>query len=134
MTNTKTNVPTEKKEPVREAELTIDRPVFTPATDICESENAIHVVCDMPGVDEKGVNVTLEDDVLTITGTQEDSSFEGLDLVHRGYRSGLYRRVFTLSTDVDRDRIGAKISSGVLRIVLPKAEEAPPRRIAVEAG
>ncbi len=111
-----------------------DLPVFLPATDIYEKEDALLVACDLPGVDEKSLEITLEDDLLTITGTQDLSEPEGHELLHRGYLSGIYRRSFTLLTEVDRDKIKATISNGVLKLELPKSEQARPKKIQVTAG
>ena len=118
----------------RTAELTRDLPVFAPDVDIYEKDDAILVLCDMPGVDEQHVDVTLENDVLTLTGYQETAEPEDITLLYRGYASGVFQRSFTLSTEVDRNKIGARIRQGVLQITLPKAEEAKPRKITVSAG
>lgn len=116
------------------AELTRDLPVFAPDVDIYEKENAILVLCDMPGVDDKHIDITLENDVLTLTGYQGTAEPEGVTLLHRGYAQGIFQRSFTLSTEVDRDKIVARINQGVLQLTLPKAEEAKPRKITVTAG
>lgn len=116
-------------------EQTRDVPVYIPDTDIYETDDAIVVVADMPGVDEKHVDVDLEQRVLTISGTSaEAETFEGYALAAQGYRPGDYRRSFTLSNDVDVDGITARIKDGVLRIRLPKAKELQPRKIQVECG
>jgi HSP20 family molecular chaperone IbpA len=113
-------------------ELTHDRPVFVPATDIYENERSIFVVCDMPGVGDKGVDISLENNVLEITGHQTAESFDGYELLHRGYANGIYQRAFTISDAIDREKISAKIKNGVLHLELPKAEEAKPRKIKVK--
>jgi HSP20 family protein len=113
------------------AELTHDRPVFVPATDIYEKDETIYVVCDMPGVDEKNIDVTLENDVLTLTGRQDDEVTEGLEILHQGYSTGIYKRSFTIADVIDREKIKAKINNGVLRIELPKSEKAKPRKIKI---
>jgi len=115
-------------------ELAQDRPVFAPVADIYEKEDAILVVCDMPGVDEKNIEVTLDNDELTLTGYQETEQTEGYELLHRGYQTGIFRRTFTLTSEINREKIEAKINHGILRLILPKAEEAQPRKIAVTAG
>jgi len=120
--------------PAPAAELAQDRPVYVPATDIHEKPDALLVVCDMPGVDEKRVDVSLEDDVLTITGEQDARAPERHEALHQGYGTGVFRRSFTLTADIDTARIEAKLAHGVLRVVLPKSERAKPRRIAVQAG
>lgn len=124
----------EQKVNAGKPEHTRDLPVFVPDTDIYETDDAVVVVVDMPGVDEKHVEVDLENRVLTITGYQTPETFEGLEPVAAEYRVGNYRRSFTLSEDVDTEGITARVKDGVLRIRLPKAKELQPRKIQVEAG
>ncbi len=123
----------EKKESSGAVELTRDQPVFAPATDIYERDDAVVVVCDMPGVDEKHLEITLEEGVLTILGYADETEPTDHELVYRGYRSGVFRRAFTLGTDVDPEKIRAKLSNGVLRVELAKSEKAQPRKIPVQA-
>ena len=127
------NLPAERSS-VTQAEMTRDLPVFTPAADIYEKDDALLVVCDMPGVPENAVDIDLENNVLVITGRQEDQSQKDCQLVYRGYVTGIYRRVFTLATDIDREKIKARLVNGVLSITLPKAESARPRKIKVETA
>lgn len=130
------NVPAERGENrvSGKAELTRDLPVFTPAADIYENDDSLLVVCDMPGVEEKNVEIGLEDDVLTITGNQGEYHPENYQLVYQGYHTGIYRRAFTLTTGIDQEKIKARLSNGVLSITLPKSAAAKPRKIAIEAG
>lgn len=113
-------------------ELTRDQPVFTPATDIHEREDAVMVVCDMPGVDEKHVDITIEEGVLTILGYQDTAEPADHELIYRGYSPGVFRRAFTVGPEVDPEKVRAKIANGVLRVMLGKSEKAQPRRIAVQ--
>ena len=122
-----------EKQTVTEPELTDDRPVFVPATDIYEKSDAVLVRCDMPGVDQTRLEVTLEDGVLTLVGRQEEDAREGYDLVAGEYRSGVFRRSFKISNEIDGDKIKARIRHGVLDLDLPKAAQAQPRKIAVVA-
>lgn len=112
-------------------ELTRDQPVFAPATDIYEKDDSVVVVCDMPGVDEKRLEVTLEEGVLTILGYADTQEPENHELVYRGYTPGVFRRAFTLGAEADPEKIRAKLSNGVLRIEIGKSEAAQPRRIPV---
>ena len=114
-------------------EETQDKPVFIPFTDIYEDKNSFTLLADMPGVNDKRVEVTLEDDILTIVGQQNSVPQQGLEMLHRGYQEGIFKRSFTISTPVDRAKINAKISNGVLTVILPKAEQAKPRRIEVSS-
>ncbi len=115
------------------AERTRARRVYSPAVDIIERGDDIMVIADMAGVDEKSVDVTLEKNVLTIYGRVEPEIPEGHELLDSEYGVGDYQRTFSLSDEVDRDRIRASVKDGVLKLVLPKAEAAKARKIEVHA-
>jgi len=115
-------------------ERTRRRNVFLPNTDIYEDTENIYLVADMPGVDANHVDITLEKNVLTITGTVEEASPVGHELVYREYPVGDYQRAFTISNEVDRNGIKAKVKDGVLELTLPKEETVKPRQITVQAG
>jgi len=108
--------------------------VFMPCTDIYETTDSIVVVADMPGVDEKSVDVTLEKNVLTITGTVQPHAPEGYTLAYAEYEVGNYQRSFTLSDQVSREGITAVIKNGVLRLTLAKSAEAKSRKIQVKGA
>lgn len=123
----------EKKEIDSRGEPTQRRPVFIPAVDIFENKTALVLIADMPGVSNEGVVIHLEDNELTIRGKVSENREECMP-VSTEYRSGDYYRSFTLSNVIDQQRIDASMKNGVLKIVLPKAETAKPRRISVKAG
>jgi HSP20 family molecular chaperone IbpA len=114
-------------------ERTRPRKVYTPAVDILERKDEIVVTADMPGVDERSVDITLENNVLSIAGTVEQTPAAGRRPTLTEYGIGDYQRAFTLSEEVDRDRIQATVKNGVLRLVLPKAAAAKMRKIEVRA-
>jgi HSP20 family molecular chaperone IbpA len=108
--------------------------IFSPQVDIVEKKEEIVVTADMPGVDEKSVDINLERNILTIFGAvEEDNLVAKRQPYHAEYGIGDYERVFTLSDEIDRDRIQATVKNGVLRVILPKAKAAKSRRIAVKA-
>lgn len=109
-----------------------DRPVFLPAADIYESPAGVWIRCDMPGVAEEELEITLENKVLTVTGTQMGQGRAGLESQAGEYLTGVYQRSFGLSRDFDESAIRARMKDGVLEIEIPKAKEARPRRIPVE--
>jgi HSP20 family protein len=126
---------TEKRElETGSAERTRDRPAFVPRVDIYETDEAIFVVADMPGVDENTVDITLENNVLTLNGYVEPTQFEGYSLAYAEYRAGDYQRAFTLSNQIDREWIEATVKDGVLRLHLPKVVQARTKKIAIKAG
>ncbi len=123
-----------EQQPLDRPERTRRRRVFAPPVDIVEDEKAITLYADMPGVDEKHVNISLERDVLTIEGTVEWQEPDTHQLVYREYRTGDYRRSFTLSEEIDREKIEAVMKHGVLQLTLPKAAPPEARKITVRAG
>jgi HSP20 family protein len=122
-----------KREVESKGELTQTGPVFVPATDIFEDKDALHIVADMPGVNNEGVEIHLEDNELKIIGRVTEEK-RGASLLHAEYESGDYLRNFTLSNVIDQRRIEASMKDGVLRILLPKAESSKPRKITVKGG
>mgnify|MGYP000291886144 CR=1 FL=1 len=129
-------MPVEKEEaPVEEGvERIRNRRAYLPRTDIYETDTEVVIVADMPGVDAKTVEVTLEKNVLTINGYVEPREPEGYALSYAEYNVGDFQRSFTLSVDIDRDKIEAVVRDGVLRLRLPKAPEAAAKKIAVKSG
>jgi HSP20 family molecular chaperone IbpA len=109
------------------------RRTYTPRVDIYEMDDKVTVLADMPGVDESSLEITLENNVLTIKGRVESPSFENHRLAHAEYRVGDYVRSFTLSDTIDHDSIEATVKNGVLRLSLSKAEAAKARRIEVRS-
>ncbi len=112
-------------------ERTRERKVYVPAVDIVEKKGEILLVADMPGVDEKSLDITLEKNILTLYGRVESSIPQAHRLIASEYGIGDYQRTFKISDEIDKDRIGATVKNGVLRLVLPKAESAKTRRIEV---
>jgi len=89
--------------------------------DIYETNDAMFIVADMPGVDQSAVDITLEKNVLTIKGTVEPETPQNYSLAYAEYEIGDYERSFTLSNEIDQDNIEAKVNNGVLQLRLPKA-------------
>ncbi len=107
--------------------------VFLPATDIRETKDAFVLTIDMPGVDERSVELTVENKTLTVDGKPDVQQPERMTLAHAEYISGVYRRVFTLPDSVDRDAVQAAMKDGVLRVTLPKSGPAKAKKIVVKA-
>jgi HSP20 family protein len=107
---------------------------FVPRVDIYETREALFLIADMPGVDEKTIDVELEKNILTIAGRVENGKVKDYSLVFSEYETGDYGREFTLSDEIDRDKIKATVKQGVLRLELPKAEKLKPKKIAINAA
>jgi len=103
---------------------------FTPLANIFETKDGYVLEAEMPGVNKSGLEVTVENNELTIIGRRSDTALAG-DLVYRESRDLDYRRVFDLDPSIDTAKISAKIESGVVTLTLPKAESVKPRKIAI---
>jgi HSP20 family protein len=121
----------EKKELVSKEEKTVPGRYYIPYTDIHETDEALTVVMEMPGVETKDINVSLENDVLRVDGQIDFAKYEGMEPVYTEYNVGPYTRSFTLSNKIDQEKISAQLEDGVLTLTLPKAKEALPRRISI---
>jgi HSP20 family molecular chaperone IbpA len=116
------------------AETTRPGHVFTPAVDIFETEAAITMLADMPGVNPDGLTIDLRESVLSIDGAVGPTEGENERILLLEYETGAYHREFRLSNLIDQDKIDATMQDGVLRLTLPKAEAARPRKIEVRTG
>jgi HSP20 family protein len=108
---------------------------WAPALDISERKDAYLVTVELPGVEAEDLDITMEDGLLTIQGERQfaqESSEQQFHRVERRY--GAFRRSITLPAQVQADQIEASFDNGVLQILVPKAEEAKPRRIQVRPG
>ncbi|MBI3948962.1 MAG: Hsp20/alpha crystallin family protein [Acidobacteria bacterium] len=113
-------------------ELARTQPVWTPAVDIYEEPEAIFIEADLPGLTKDDVSVNLENNVLTIQGQRKWAREDQQDNYHRIERSyGSFTRSFTLPSHVNPEAIEAEFKDGVLRVRLPKLEQAKPRQIKV---
>ena len=121
----------EKKELIAKEEKTVPGRYYVPYADIYETEDALAVVMEMPGVEKKDLNIGLENDVLKVDGRIDFSKYESMEPVYSEYNVGHYARSFTLSNKVDQDKISANLEDGVLTLTLPKAKQAQPRKIAI---
>jgi HSP20 family protein len=115
------------------AEETWTGPTYTPEVDIFETDEALVLLADMPGVAKEDVSINLEENRLTISGTTAPATPEGEALVSGEYQAGRYLRRFTLGGVIDRTKIVAQAGGdGVLRLTLPKVQQAQPKKITVE--
>jgi HSP20 family protein len=121
----------QKREVEKKQESTVPLRSFLPVSDIFETEHALNVVLEMPGVAKENVEIGIDNDVLKISGRIDIAKYEGLQPVYTEYNIGNYSRSFQLSNKVDQDGIKAELKDGVMTLVLPKSEKAKPRRISV---
>lgn len=107
--------------------------VYLPPVDIFESDDAITVLADLPGVTPEWLDIDLRDNVLTLSGRVRPTAGANETDVLREYEAGTFFRQFTLAETINQAKIDAKLSDGVLRLELPKLERAKPRQIMVRA-
>lgn len=124
----------EKQEVSTHVEQTRPGATFTPAVDIFETDTGITLLADMPGVKAKDLDIDLQKSVLTIKGDVPSPEGPSETDVFREYNTGSYVRQFALSDAIDQSKIDAELKDGVLKLVMPKAEKAVPRKISVKKG
>jgi len=110
-----------------------ERLTHQPYVDIRETDSAVYLTVDMPGVDENHLDLTVDKNVLTIVGKTSTPDYEGYELAYGEYADGDYQRTFRLSDTLDVTKIDATINQGVLLVTLPKVEEVQPQKITVKA-
>lgn len=124
----------QKTENVSATERIRNVKTFVPRVDIYENKDSMFLIADMPGVDEKAVDIELEKNILTIIGRVENGRVKDAAMMYSEYEIGDYERVFTLSDEIDHNKIVATVKNGVLRLELPKAEKVKARKITIQAA
>jgi HSP20 family protein len=122
----------QKREVEKKEETTVRARVYVPTADIYETQDALHVILEMPGVEKNNVDIHVEDDVLSVEGQLDLSKYQDLEPLYTEYNIGHYSRSFRLSNKIDQSNISAELKDGVLSVTLPKVEEAKPRTIEVK--
>ena len=121
----------EKREVAPAEERTEAGKFFSPYTDIHETERAVIVTMEVPGVSKDSIDIRLDKGVLTVKGMIDSTKYEQLRPIYSEYNVGNFVRTFAVSTKIDGNAISAKVADGVLAIELPKAAEAVAKRISV---
>jgi HSP20 family protein len=124
----------EKQEVERAGEPTRPERYYVPSVDIYETQDAVTILAEMPGVGKEGVEIDLEDGTLTIKGFRTDQKNEGETMLLQEFESGSYMRKFSVAETIDQGKIEAKMADGILTLVLPKVEPAKPRKIEVKGS
>lgn len=105
-----------------------------PPVDVVEDGTGITLYADLPGVPRDKLSLRVEGDTLLIEGDVSIDVPQGMEASHAEVHLARYRRQFTLSKELDVDKVNAELSQGVLRVRIPKAEHAQPRKITVAIG
>lgn len=135
MTTKNTEMEVQEQELVQEDnERTRECRCFVPRADIYEVGDEIMIAMDMPGIDENAIEITLEKNTLNVKGYAQIDGPDEYSLAAAEYEVGDYERSFRISDAVAKDKIDALYKDGVLRLTLPKAEQAKARKIAVKVN
>lgn len=118
----------------KEAKEVREEGVLVPPVDVIEDSAGITLVADLPGVPKDKLNLHVDNDTLTIEGEVALEMPAGMESTHAEVSLPRYRRTFTLSRELDADKVSAELVNGVLKLRVPKAEHALPRKIEVALG
>ena len=114
-------------------ERTRELQCFIPKTDIYETDGDVFMALDIPGVDKKTVDITLEKNTLTLNAYGDPKKYEGYSLSYAEFEPGDFERSFRLPDDIDPDKIEASVNNGQLIIYLPKAEAEKAKKIQISS-
>ncbi|EEF57573.1 Hsp20/alpha crystallin family protein [Pedosphaera parvula] len=128
--NAVANNETRKNLSTVENNATGNRKFVSPEVNIFETKDGYVLQAEMPGVDREGLDITLEDNQLTILGHRQPESINA-SLLYRESSNADYRRVFELDPAIDTAKINAKMDQGVLTLTLPKSERVKPRKVTI---
>lgn len=110
----------------------IAKDTLVPQVDICEDNDFVSLFADLPGVGKDGLNLQIEKDTLQILGKRTASSADQTRNYYTEMPAKDYYRAFTIGEEIDRERISAQLNNGVLKVMLPKAERAKPKKIDIK--
>ncbi len=118
----------------KQSETARSEAALMPPVDVIEDVAGITLYADLPGVPKEHLSIQVEADTLTIEGEIALNVPEGMEATHAEVGLARYRRVFTLSKELDAGKVAAEFKNGVLKLRIPKAEHAQPRRIEVQVA
>jgi HSP20 family molecular chaperone IbpA len=118
----------------RNANVPESRSALMPPVDVIEDSNGITLYADLPGVPKDKLDLNVEADTLTIEAELGVATPEGMEATYAEVSVPRYRRVFTLSKELDTSKVAAELNNGVLKLRIPKADHAQPRRVEIKVG
>lgn len=125
---------TDKTAVTKPTEAPREEAALLPSVDVIEDTDGLTLFADLPGVPKDKLSLQVESDTLTIEGEIALDMPEGMEATHAEVNRARYRRVFTLSKELDVDKVGAEFSQGVLKLRIPKAEHAQPRKVEIQVA
>jgi HSP20 family molecular chaperone IbpA len=130
--NTTTSLSDQKMNKNMTPEFNKNESSYMPNVDIFETEKDINLVSELSGVEEKDLEVMLENNVLTISAKMKEEKFEDYELIYSEYKPVRYERSFTISDEYDKSKLKATFKNGLLNLNIPKAEKTVAKKIAVK--
>jgi HSP20 family molecular chaperone IbpA len=126
----------QKREPAvpAEVERQSERQTVLPNVDIIETPEGSVLLADLPGCDQDSLDLGLENGVLTVTARRDDDTVPDHDATYTEYQGADFERSFSVSELIDTEKVDATVKDGVLRVTLPKAEAAKPKKIDIKTG
>jgi HSP20 family molecular chaperone IbpA len=124
----------EKTAATQETQTPQTEAALLPPVDVIEDRTGITLYADLPGVTKDQLNLRVEAETLTIEGQLDLTLPEGMEASHAEVSLPRYRRVFTLSRELDTEKVSAEFNQGVLTLRIPKTEQAQPRKIAINVA
>ena len=118
----------------RQSQASREEATLLPPVDVIEDATGITLYADLPGVSKDRINLHVDADALTIESEISIEMNQGMEATHAEVSLPRFRRVFTLSKELDTEKLSAELKQGVLKLRIQKAEHAKPRRIEVQAG
>ena len=119
---------------IRQSQAAREEAALLPPVDVFEDAAGITLYADLPGVSKDRLNLQVDGDTLTIEGEMNLEMPQGMEATHAEVSLPRFRRLFTLSKELDTGKLSAELKQGVLKLRIQKAEHAKPRRIEVQAG
>ena len=123
-----------RQDALRSGAASRESQAMTPRVDVLEDDSGITLIADMPGVSKESLEIKVENDALSIEGAVTAATPQALEATYAEVRIPRYRRSFTLSRELDAGRIEAQLKDGVLKVRIPKHEQARPQRISVKVS
>lgn len=106
---------------------------YRPAVDVIEYNDEIKCIFDIPGSDKDKIDINITDDIMTLTAEVTSNIPEKAKIIHQEYKTGAYKRSFTIGNKVDRNNVNAAYKNGVLTVTLKHLEEVKPKQIEIKA-
>jgi len=125
---------TEQTAVTQGSQTEIEQPALVPPVDVIEDDSGITLYADLPGVPKERLDLRADGDTLIIEGEMALEMPKGMEATHIEVSLPRYRRVFTLSKELDTGKLSAELKHGVLKVRIQKSERAKPRRIEVQAA